>query len=702
MANRERWWESIPPEVWGQGSYTGAGSDGVVQPNMPVGQRAGGSVTVHEGEVEVPLPDGRNLVIPSAEVQQLVTKYGGKSVGGMETGGVYPGLPTDPAFANPIGSMGSGTTGSGTTGSGTTGSGTTGSGTTGSGTKYTKTGMNALKNIVTGKHPYYEAFWNRAIGEQAGAGAARTAGLKQELAMAGMSPDQKTTAMMSRTRDVEAERGKLYGNLAEAAGEMSMDAAGQLATLGQAQQRIDLDKEKYADDMRWKEYDNAIETGDFETAAEIYGDITGKYLDTSKLEEQYSWKQNEQAFIQASNYMAAGDYEGMNEVLKTAGLPPIDTAKLESNDLRGVVNDIDSTIASLGPDGDPRLLSVLGALRTNVLAKSWSGLGVNTSTMEFTDPETGETISFDDMLTAATDPDNADPVARKNVLLIEGKIKEWWEEGEGGAVTKAALESMESGEKLLNAVEEGDSSAGKVLGKVIGAAYAQANSYRLNDVQRDLLKKYDLYDETADLQSTTDAQKTAKEDARVSILEGNYTYADLPDSVKEYVDPKTFNGLAVKAITDKIGASGLLTGDGRPTLTDEEYKILYESGDKRLVGSYTGLENMNSMSKYRKKAKGAILGNLGGAALGTISPLGPIGTIAGAVGGAVAGTKKTNKYVLKDSAKKWFNSNKGKIVDVDGTLYVPREIVQSNGRPAFAFVDLETGNQVIVKHTSDL
>ena len=653
MANRERWWESIPPEVWGQGSYTGAGSDGVVQPNMPVGQRAGGSVTVHEGEVEVPLPDGRNLVIPSAEVQQLVTKYGGKSVGGMETGGVYPGLPTDPAFANPIGSMGSGTTGSGTTGSGTTGS----------GTKYTKTGMNALKNIVTGKHPYYEAFWNRAIGEQAGAGAARTAGLKQELAMAGMSPDQKTTAMMSRTRDVEAERGKLYGNLAEAAGEMSMDAAGQLATLGQAQQRIDLDKEKYADDMRWKEYDNAIETGDFETAAEIYGDITGKYLDTSKLEEQYSWKQNEQAFIQASNYMAAGDYEGMNEVLKTAGLPPIDTAKLESNDLRGVVNDIDSTIASLGPDGDPRLLSVLGALRTNVLTKSWSGLGVNTSTMEFTDPETGETISFDDMLTAATDPDNADPVARKNVLLIEGKIKEWWEEGEGGAVTKAALESMESGEKLLNAVEEGDSSAGKVLGKVIGAAYAQANSYRLNDVQRDLLKKYDLYDETADLQSTTDAQKTAKEDARVSILEGNYTYADLPDSVKEYVDPKTFNGLAVKAITDKIGASGLLTGDGRPTLTDEEYKILYESGDKRLVGSYTGLENMNSMSKYRKKARG---------------------------------------YVLKDSAKKWFNSNKGKIVDVDGTLYVPREIVQSNGRPAFAFVDLETGNQVIVKHTSDL
>ena len=195
-------------------------------------------------------------------------------------------------------------------------------------------------------------------------------------------------------------------------------------------------------------------------------------------------------------------------------------------------------------------------------------------------------------------------------------------------------------------------------------SYAQANSYRLNDVQRDLLKKYDLYDETADLQSTTDAQKTAKEDARVSILEGNYTYADLPDSVKEYVDPKTFNGLAVKAITDKIGASGLLTGDGRPTLTDEEYKILYESGDKRLVGSYTGLENMNSMSKYRKKG--------------------------------------TNKYVLKDSAKKWFNSNKGKIVDVDGTLYVPREIVQSNGRPAFAFVDLETGNQVIVKHTSDL
>lgn len=94
--------ESIMPKaVWGDSvnfEETGAGPDGIVQPNMPISMRQatdGPPVMLHEGEATIQKPDGTTQVVPQKELVDIEKsgKQRGMCKGGsyrpMKEGGTY-------------------------------------------------------------------------------------------------------------------------------------------------------------------------------------------------------------------------------------------------------------------------------------------------------------------------------------------------------------------------------------------------------------------------------------------------------------------------------------------------------------------------------------------------------------------------------------------------------------------------------------
>jgi hypothetical protein len=534
--------------------------------------------------------------------------------------------------------------------------------------QYTTTGMDALQDIVTGEHPYYESSWNRAIGDQAGAGAARTAGLKQELAMGGLSADQMTTAMASRSRDVEAERGKLYGDLAVAAGKMSMDAAGQLAGFGQTQQNIDFAKEKYADSEGWTAFNAAMESGDFSGAAEKFKEITGQDMDVSKLEEQYNWKKQDRAVSEATVSFKAGDYKGMNKILTDAGMDPIDTSKLEAGEKREVIADIDNILAGLGPDADPRLLAFYGAIKANIVGSIADDFNVDTNNMTVVDPETGEEMTAEDILTAVDDPDNASPEVKYAALKLQGNAQIWWDESQAASTLRSQLTITSEGSALLDGVENGDEASITELGHLVGAAATQDWENPLSGPQIEILKKYGLFDEEGEAEKARSERIAARGAVTEQFDSGNFDYDALDEKTRATIDDKTFTEMATKYVVEKVGSGGLIDERGGLLLSDKEYDLLGKSGDSRFVGSYDALSNVSRLFRYDTG-------------------------------------KGRNEYVLKDEAKLWFASNQGKIVTVNGNQYIPismdKAVRDGKKRPGITFVEVATGQRLSVSTKSD-
>ena len=789
MAKPDQWWKSLPAEVWGQqsppktaaggagavGQYTGAGPDGVVQPNKPafVDQTSQGPVVGHEGEIKVEMPDGNVVMLPQNEVATLAQKYGWK---GFEVGGSYaqhmtpkapesarvgmekaksdPGAyaramtPTqavggraakdaaDAAMKNPvngpsaaqtaqsvgalekqkrIAAMKAGTTGldpASQTGQATTASverakriaamkagdpnalldpakqsaqamsdrpvpgsrviapppeETPPSAADG----YTKTGMDIIKGVATGESPVYDTFWNRAVGEQAGAGAASAAALKQEAAQAGMTAEQSMSGQRSSARDVESARASLLGDLAESAGTMSLNAAGQLVSGGQTQQgidqtqeNIDFAKEQYADSQDWVAFDNAMAALDFRGAAAKFKGITGNDMDVGKLEEAHTWKQKDQAYKEASIKVEAGDYTGVNGVLEAAGITPIDFSKVEAGELRGIVSDIDGVIAGLGADADPGLLSFLGAVKMNVMEKGWDAYGVDPDKMTFTDPATGEEMSADDLLSVVEDPEAATPSARNALVNLDGAIELWWNESDKGSMVRAGLESTDAGANLLADVDAGEEGAAEELGAVISASFTQSRAEKLTDNQIELLKKFDLYDETASVNVDDVEPLDAKNAAKTQIIEGNYEYADLSDEVKAIVTEDDFNKLATAAIVDKLSGGNIVSPDGKVLLTDKELDLLYSSGNSKYVTKDISSIDIPSLTKWTTSGK--------------------------------------NRWKLKEDVVSWANANTGKMFEgPNGTRYVLEEFKNPKDRRSRGSItvrDINTG--VVTKISS--
>ena len=102
------WWKSLPENIWGSSAqndgvgYTGAGPDGIVQPNKPIAlmQAQNGPVMVHEGEGMI--QNGNNTqIVPQSKLAQMESNYQGMALGGnfitSKFTGTGPGYtPTNP------------------------------------------------------------------------------------------------------------------------------------------------------------------------------------------------------------------------------------------------------------------------------------------------------------------------------------------------------------------------------------------------------------------------------------------------------------------------------------------------------------------------------------------------------------------------------------------------------------------------------
>jgi hypothetical protein len=291
--------------------YTGAGPDGVVQPNRPTQMvhTPSGPVMFHEGEATVQLPNGGVQVVPQKRLQQMEKggvipgyKCGGY-VRGMATGGVLNptgDIEQDMRSAGQVINMGSvgsapapapapapkitpkllrptlkpnepGTSDApGTSGApdapGTSSTSST-SDTPGSPGSRVTSGIDVIKQYATGTGPMYESIINRAINQNAGVGAAAQGAARQQAAQSGYSPEAVGSYMQVANRDVLGEASKLAGDLA---------GKSQVMQYGAAQDLVN---------NSWTAFSNAMAAGDTAGMASAFEGATGEKLDTSFIKQ---------------------------------------------------------------------------------------------------------------------------------------------------------------------------------------------------------------------------------------------------------------------------------------------------------------------------------------------------------------------------------------------------------------------------------
>lgn len=212
-----KWYDLIPPEVFGeekkvqQGSpigFTGYGPDGKFQKHNPVAlvQTMGGPMTVHEGEGMVQNGNGSISVIPQEKLKQIERQY---KVPGMAEGGTFMPTQTDQtgAIGAPLGTP----------------------------QADINQGIGTLRDIAGGKSAVTESIANRALSSLGGAQTAAIGAAKQEAAQAGYSKQAIGATAQTAMRNMEGERSKLMGDIAQGSQQQMAGAAQSLIGVGQAE-----------------------------------------------------------------------------------------------------------------------------------------------------------------------------------------------------------------------------------------------------------------------------------------------------------------------------------------------------------------------------------------------------------------------------------------------------------------------------------
>ena len=227
------WYDLMPPELFGEQEkrpqqkpigFTGFGADGRFQKGNPTAmvQTMGGPMTLHEGEATVENENGSITVIPQQKLKQMERQYGIK---GMADGGTFmPATQTDQQAA--IG----------------------GNTTTGTPKTSIQTGIGALQNIASGKSAVTESIANRAMSNLGGAQTAAIGAAKQEAAQAGYSQQGIGAIAQTAMRNMEGERSKLMGDIAQGSQQQIAGAARDLVNVGTSER----DYEKRSKDDEWQ------------------------------------------------------------------------------------------------------------------------------------------------------------------------------------------------------------------------------------------------------------------------------------------------------------------------------------------------------------------------------------------------------------------------------------------------------------------
>ena len=282
------WWRDseIQKTFFPQEVDTGAGEDGIVQPNNPAGlvRTTQGMRLVHEGERMRSLPDGRTQVIPQAQLRQMQAQ----GMKGFALGGIFEPIKTTlsgidtsaQAAADRLkAQMASASTATTSLVPPIASANTTPPALVSPESQYRQSGMDFLKGLTIPDSDYYKGLWGRALNEQGGAAAAGTGALKQEAAQAGMSKEGIGTLSQMRQRDVEGNMSQLYGNLAGQAAGIATGAAQTLASQGLAGQ---------GQEFAVKQYDDRQKDVDWARALQFYDPATSEGLKT--LQDMYVQK----------------------------------------------------------------------------------------------------------------------------------------------------------------------------------------------------------------------------------------------------------------------------------------------------------------------------------------------------------------------------------------------------------------------------
>ncbi|MCP3683492.1 MAG: hypothetical protein GY861_12465 [bacterium] len=239
--------------------------------------------------------------------------------------------------------------------------------------------------------------------------------------------------------------------------------------------------------------------------------------------------------------ISAGDYEGVNKVLGDLGLNPIDFDKISAKeDADAIIAGIDNMIAGLGPDADPKLLGFLAMIKGKVNDSLWKALGIDSETMTFTDKD-GNEISYEDFVNTIDDPDNGDPATLGSMLSVGENTKVWLDETLAGELFTSQLGMNTEGQSLMDSVMGGDEASAGTLGQLVGAAITQDMGGKLNAAQKDLLKKYDMYDEEGDIGSVGTGEVNAIKTRIKKLIKGGnigeaqQLYDNLSDEEKKLV-----------------------------------------------------------------------------------------------------------------------------------------------------------------------
>jgi len=306
--------------------YTGAGPDGVVQPEKPTNlvQTTKGPMMLHEGEATIQRPDGGVNVIPQDQLQQMEKQ---KNIPGMQEGGTYypsnriaamsqfydqdalkqydtdiksgAATPSDRTVLKTPEQMGQSTpTVQQTGGLGVTdnqaptqlGTPTTpanaasesGIGTDLSGVQsdinqiQAKPGLQGLQRMAAGTDPTMDRIRQEEMARAKGEEQAARGALSQTASQLDLSPTQYLTEQAMLSRQKGSEQAQLQSQLRQQEQAQRYGATGQLAGLEATYARMDQAKQEYKDSQAWKQFENAAKFGDMATVKQAYENVFGR------------------------------------------------------------------------------------------------------------------------------------------------------------------------------------------------------------------------------------------------------------------------------------------------------------------------------------------------------------------------------------------------------------------------------------------
>lgn len=359
---------------------TGAGEDGVIQPLNPVGTISTneGPKMLHEGELTVTTPDGRFAVIPSSSLPQSVLREMEKQskMGGFASGGTGVLAKTDQTQKSnlniqPIGE----TSKDAVTGilpqqpQNGLGLGLQPIGTTSqsvinnvipqppqSGFRLQPIGQPAqikksdeelstdiIRGYATGNNPYLREITNTMEQNLGAAGAAGSAAMKQELAMAGADEGQIQTAIAAKTRDNESQLSKAEAEINKQALSQQLGAANTLNTISTAKNQTEYERAKAEEEKNYQRQITAATTafnaGDIEGGAKIFSSLyPSAKIDFSKLVSEQKQQDFADGVSVIDEYSTSSmTFDQLNPIFKMNGV--YEKTGLTESQVKGMLED---------------------------------------------------------------------------------------------------------------------------------------------------------------------------------------------------------------------------------------------------------------------------------------------------------------------------------------------------------------------------